>query len=306
MNKFIDEDIWGYASVHVEKSNMNIACIAYITQTSLPLKDGDVLICDASEAAIKQGKTSATILEAYLKRGVVLFSDSSLHAKMLLTDDYLFIGSANLSAHSLHLSEAGVMTADFEIMSSAQLFCTERMLEENRIDENRIGFLKTLEVESKALIQFAPKKKQIPKRTNYWLTELGAELPQTKIKRIEGIIQDELKKDGEDILQKINGLDWIYVYSTGILKGKLKKGDRLLRVEWIGKQQRVFSPQTILKIIPDGKCEIVIHSTLKSSSVTFARFKKGLQKLNLVSDEEIFYYQPFKESDGAKLLELFP
>jgi hypothetical protein len=63
----------------------------------LPLPGGSRLVVDASEDSVKTGKTHPRDLKRLQKRGVVIYSHSSLHAKVYAFDGYVFVGSANAS-----------------------------------------------------------------------------------------------------------------------------------------------------------------------------------------------------------------
>ena len=112
MEQFLTGDIWKGVNKLFAKRQKKIACIAYVTSDKLKLTKGDILICDASNFAIKFGMTSiAKTLDTYFKNGVELYSKENLHSKLLLTDKFLVIGSANLSKNSAEiLTESSVVT----------------------------------------------------------------------------------------------------------------------------------------------------------------------------------------------------
>lgn len=63
-----------------------VAVIGYIGKdapTVMRLRKGDILVCDASETAVKGRLTNAAALQSFRKRGVRLFSLSGLHAKVI-------------------------------------------------------------------------------------------------------------------------------------------------------------------------------------------------------------------------------
>ena len=63
----------------------------------LALEDGDVLVCNASEGAIRNGVTNPQALREFSDRGVQLYSCASLHAKILAVRNSAAVGSANAS-----------------------------------------------------------------------------------------------------------------------------------------------------------------------------------------------------------------
>lgn len=87
-----------------------VAVVAYVGQAApgmLHLREGDALVCDASEAAIRQGHTHAPALRAINRKGVEVFSVQGLHAKVITSKKFAWVGSANASDNShKHLIEA--------------------------------------------------------------------------------------------------------------------------------------------------------------------------------------------------------
>jgi hypothetical protein len=111
MEQLLSGDIWAQVNKILKKEKEKIACIAYVTSAELQLTKGDTLICDASTYSIKCGTTSATTLNKYYKRGVKIYCNQQLHSKLLLTDNFLVIGSANLSESSAkNLVESSIVT----------------------------------------------------------------------------------------------------------------------------------------------------------------------------------------------------
>lgn len=124
MEQVLTGDIWKEVNDFFIKGQSKIACISYVTSNGLNLSKGDTLVCDASEYEIRFGSTSATALEAYFKRGVTIYSNRNLHSKLVLTESFLVIGSANLSHKSAKdLVEAAVVTDNDILLSQTKSFC---------------------------------------------------------------------------------------------------------------------------------------------------------------------------------------
>lgn len=89
-----------------------VAAVAYIGRDAprvMPLRSGDVLVCDASDAAVKGRLTSVAALKSFRRRGVLLFSVEGLHAKVIASATTAWVGSANASDNSENeLVEAAV------------------------------------------------------------------------------------------------------------------------------------------------------------------------------------------------------
>lgn len=74
----------------------------------LPLQTGDLLVCDASDRAVRNGSTHPHALERYIRRGVAVYSYPGLHAKVIVLPRRVFVGSANASKHSRDCLEEAV------------------------------------------------------------------------------------------------------------------------------------------------------------------------------------------------------
>lgn len=124
MKQFLTGDIWKKVNKLFIKREKKTACIAYVTLENLHLSKGDILICDASDYEIKFGATSAKVLNSYFKKGVLIYSKQDLHSKLLLTNSFLAIGSANLSNKSVDtLVESVIVTENNILLSQATAFC---------------------------------------------------------------------------------------------------------------------------------------------------------------------------------------
>src|SRR5688572_25554196 len=112
MDKIFTNNSWSKISAQIPKNTPKFAAVAYVSKGS-PLKfgEGDVLVCDASTSAIKNGNTDARTLLTFKKNGAQIFSCANLHAKVIVCGKYAIIGSSNLSKSSdENLLEATLIT----------------------------------------------------------------------------------------------------------------------------------------------------------------------------------------------------
>ena len=85
MERILTDNVWKQIASLARACKRRSAALAYVsTDNYVSFKKGDILVCDASDAAIKSGETSAAILARYYKKGVQLYSRTSLHAKVLV------------------------------------------------------------------------------------------------------------------------------------------------------------------------------------------------------------------------------
>jgi PLD-like domain len=134
----INDNLWQVLS-DINKSPGHIdAAIAYLGNEGsrlLPLKRGDCLVVDLSPATVRAGSTNPYEIGKLIKRGVQVFTRRNLHAKIVIADKKVLVGSANISKNSHDiLDEAALLTDDPIILRQAKEFlnriCIEPVLPE--------------------------------------------------------------------------------------------------------------------------------------------------------------------------------
>lgn len=126
--KFLgDQEPWSDITKTLENDRSRVFCaIGYIGINAwqhLPLKEGDLLVCDASYAAIKSGACNPKGLIPFIKAGVNVFTREGLHAKVIASKNTVWIGSNNASDNSAkNLIEAAVRMDNAPMVKSARDF----------------------------------------------------------------------------------------------------------------------------------------------------------------------------------------
>ena len=132
--KFLFGSVWGGLSNLRGRNESLIAVVSYVTAGGprlLALRDGDTLIVDASLRAVRSGATDPRVLIALQKMGVALYTRDNLHAKVLVFDDVLVVGSANASANSESvLHEACVLVHDSASIAEARSWAKSLQIDE--------------------------------------------------------------------------------------------------------------------------------------------------------------------------------
>ena len=116
---------WPHITRAIRTRGARCAAIAYLGHDGpelLPLRAGDVLIVNASKAAIRAHATSPAVLAYYLDKGVRVLSSPTLHAKVIVTNRLAVVGSANGSANSTHSDEAVIISDDPKIVADTRKF----------------------------------------------------------------------------------------------------------------------------------------------------------------------------------------
>ena len=130
MAVYVRRDPWPAITSAVSGANGRVrAAIAYFGANShelLPLKEGDTLVCDVSERAVKNGSTNPMALKTFLEQGVDVWSYEGLHAKVVVLPRRAFVGSANASRNSSErLFEAVIETTDTDEIRDLRAFVND-------------------------------------------------------------------------------------------------------------------------------------------------------------------------------------
>jgi hypothetical protein len=128
-----NDNLWDELREKVKKAKSVKAAVAYLGSGGadlLSLKKGDTLVVNMGMQTVKQGITSPKEVQRLMKRGVSVFSRTTLHAKFFICDKSLIVGSANISNNSQNvLDEAGSVTNCPQAVRRADDFfdklCTE-------------------------------------------------------------------------------------------------------------------------------------------------------------------------------------
>ena len=96
----------------------------------MPLKNVDRHVVNMSLRSVRAGSTDPREVKKYLRKGVEVYSRSSLHAKFFVIDRTAIVGSANVSQHAKnHLDEAAIITNDpatvLRARATFERLCTE-------------------------------------------------------------------------------------------------------------------------------------------------------------------------------------
>jgi hypothetical protein len=134
--------VWPTLCEILAKQSAVDAAIAYVTISPPFLKRGARFVCDMSETVVRQGGTDPrVILDLITKKKVEVFSKPGLHAKVIVSDDLVVVGSANASSNSglmavkkATLFEAVAIIQDRSVVRSAQSFVESLSVSSAKVD----------------------------------------------------------------------------------------------------------------------------------------------------------------------------
>ena len=145
MLKVLTVDIWNQVAGKANGHKMEVA-VAFVTDLGkLKMKNGDVLICDASDRNVSAGVVDRDLLAKLHRKGVRIVHYQNLHAKCArfgMGMNYTLIGSSNLSQNSSEtLEEVAVMTNDLGAGAKVDARIEEGI--DNGVEVDK-GFLKRI------------------------------------------------------------------------------------------------------------------------------------------------------------------
>jgi hypothetical protein len=145
------DSLWTEIERLATTSRNRFAAVAYFTDDEIvQFGKDDLLVVDASDNAIRAGQTSHSVLLRAFDRGAKLYCCQGLHAKVIVFDDTVVIGSANLSRSSRNnLIEAGVVTDNPASVAAARFFIEKLAKQSNQIDESFLERIGRIEVEQR-------------------------------------------------------------------------------------------------------------------------------------------------------------
>lgn len=252
-----------------------VAAVAYIgadAPSVLPLKRGDILVCDASPLSIKSNMTSADALAKYHRRGVTVFSMPGLHAKVIASSTWAWIGSANASDNSENnLIEASVRVTK-DAARRMQKWANSLASEDRELE---LADIRALQKIPRDKIRSGPRKTTRPHEFPKILPrvvfeETGATLTAAEENAVEN---DKSKaKAAARASGAQSGLEFIWLEGTR----KVREGDWVVDI----RNGRVRYPAQVVRIAKRGTANIVWLSQVSTPNrPTISQLRKLVPEL---------------------------
>lgn len=299
--------VWPIIKEHIKKSKKSqqiFAAVAYVGSDAariMPLRRGDVLVCNASDAAIKQGATSVKALKVFLDRGVKVFNEPRLHGKVVIFPKRTFVGSANVSSRSKDfLFEAVVETTDPTVVGSSQLFVERHAQAISRLHHDEIKRMLRIPVKRPEppppppplpLLQIpkqVPLLKVLPVKFNHYSYAVENQISEQR-KSIRADFFDGGNR--ADIQGEEWGSDWWSVFQPDM---------------WyigITESGRIYKPSRVIKLSKVTKTLGIVWLALPKEGKNFVKNPALLSRLGI--DHENFDHLVLKHEQTKPLLKLF-
>ena len=310
MNRFHGEkSVWPIVKVQIKKAKKSqqiFAAIAYIgidAPKIMPLRRGDVLVCNSSDEAIKQGSTSAKALNVFFERGVKIFNEPRLHGKVVVFPKRVFVGSANVSTRSRDvLYEAVVETTDPKIIGSSLSFVQRLAQEISKIDREDIKRLQGLPVANLSPQNLPPKVLQplmkVPNQVPILKLipicfEAYSQKVESKIRTTKKSIRSDFFDGGSraDIEGQEWGSDWWSILKPGM---------------WyigVAESGRLYQPKKVIKVSKVTSRTGIVWLAKPKQGKSFIQNRELLLKLDFNWDDD--RAMVLKEEKTRALLKLF-
>ena len=275
-------DLWNKIIENSKNTHKKWVAVAYLSSDIIKFKRNDYLIVDASSNAIKAGQTSKSLLTKYYKKGVNLFSLPFLHAKIFLFDNVLIIGSSNISKSSKDsLIEAGMISDEPKLITSAKSLITQLIPMAQKIDVNFINKIKNIKVIKKPFLKLKKKQVNIGNKTKYWIISTSPldpdDYPDEKQDTIKGQDKAEKLKNNNN-----SEVTWIRYTGNSSFRRDAKPGDMLIEVYSGNKRDRtVYRDVPVIYRQEEKSCTrfyIENNDNYENDAISFGSFKKLLKK----------------------------
>jgi hypothetical protein len=241
MNRLLSYNLWPTIS-KLAKNSVKRAAIAYVSNdVHLQFGDGDLLVCDASQAAIKAAQTDAQVLKRAFDRGATLYSLTGLHAKILLLNEKAIIGSANVSGMSAsNLVEAALLTDQPSVVAMAQALVGQLASQAILLTEKRLNSLLEIDVIRRPVQRGSLKRrpKTIEKKYRTWVvgtTEILKDLPED-----QDVVESAAEKMKQDLTNPRSSVRWVRWTGRSAFREQCRTGDWLIQM-WKSNERKTPS-----------------------------------------------------------------
>ena len=293
---FGDAKPWVQITKRVEETKGRVvAAIAYVAKDApdlLPLKEGDILVCDAEDASIKAGRTSAEALWKYHKRGVTIYKHRGLHAKVVVLPRAAFVGSANASFTSRYARDEAILeTTESGAVQDARDFVLAKAsgsADAFKLDKPQLKALLEIPVDPPRW-EGSDKREPVdlPERVGRLLVQAMTRGEYAKASK--KIIKYDRRKVSAVVSKMGPGLELDAQEWWTEDAEKLKKGDWILGVNENG---RVDAPAQVVEITPSTKRLSVLWLASPGSATKSVR-------LSAIDNKVV---QSVHENGGSKLV----
>jgi len=248
VDSLLTGDVWRQVAAKANRAQRRLVAVAYVsTKGHLNLKHGDILVCDASDRAVRAGETSARVLDALFRRRVEVRSRPDLHAKLAVFGRYAVVGSCNMSGAAANdLTELALFTDRQQVVSQATAFIHQIRENSHQINDR---FIKRI---LKITVRRVPRRgqpKKPPPRLGHrvWLVSVR-ELADDSFPGERRAVEKAERKARLLIADKDATVSWLRWTGRSRFRSVARPGDVVVQI-WrshSGRRVDVFPPVPIV------------------------------------------------------------
>jgi hypothetical protein len=280
INQILTDNIWRRVKQVARTSGRKTAAIAYVsTYKYVSFGDGDVLVCDASDQAIRSGETSAAVLARFFKAGADIYSCPGLHAKTLVLGRAVVIGSCNLSESSaVVLRELAILTTDASIRSQALAFVHGLREQSQPVDKAFLDRITHIPVSKRRRVS-RRKRKTFHFGTRTWVIST-VPLDPDRYTDEEPLVEQAEKAVKKKLQRARADISWVRWTGKGRFRSVAKEGDTIIDLNSTGKRVTVSPPVAVLRRQDHGHWTRFYYEST-DDSMSWTAFEKELRKVGI-------------------------
>lgn len=278
MLRVVSDGLWDDIKKLGGKNKPRFAAIAYVTSDAhVKFARGDVLVCDASDEAIKSRQTSVPVLRAACARGAKVYSSPGLHAKVLLLGRVAVIGSANMSATSVSdLSEAAVITDDARAVAGVRVLVDQLAKGGDLVDPEFLA--RITKIELKPARRGSKRRRAVKVRgPRAWLISV-VPLDDDKHEDENDVVESERGKAAAGTEFSDSDAGYVRWVGNSRFRKEAKAGDLVMTI-WKphskSKRGTVYAPEPLLHRKDNGKVTHLFveeYADRDATSIPFSAF----------------------------------
>jgi hypothetical protein len=294
----ITGDIWKQVRPYARAAKRRLVAVAYVsTEGHIGFRRNDVLVCDASDRAIKGGETSARLLQSLHRKGMELRSRPDLHAKVAVLGRHCLIGSCNLSASSAEdLTELALLSDRKQVVAQATAFIHALRETSEEIDDDFLR--RILKIKVRPARRRGPKRKGQATRlgNKVWLVSVR-QLAEDCFPKEQPFVEKAEKKASSLVADKDASISWIRWTGKARFRAAARPGDMVIQI-WkslSGKRITVFAPCPIVYRQDVAHwTRFYVSETDDCESLSWDRFKKAAKQhgLSRISNDSVRELNP--------------
>jgi hypothetical protein len=254
---YTQPDIWNAINnLRSSSGNIRVASPYISDKVRFEWKTGDFLLIALSETNVRKGFVNPHAVEALMDRGVKVYSNEKLHAKIYSNDEQAIISSCNLSyASQNEWLEAGVVVNDTTNLERVALFFSDNLKDTNLVNKERLVQLKDIF----GIEVVEPQKPTTVSNLleNVWSVSLmdGEKLPENLQTKVQSTI-NETEKDKTNCS---------YYHFRTTNKDDFRIGDYIIQFKIVGGAMKIFFPARCIKVAPITDNLFMVHLKHKGS-----------------------------------------